>query len=226
MWLQLFKMPHIVRWRCQKGSCGVIDLVASGEINANNNNNTNLLSDTIAWATPSQSDEERFHDTESQMKEKKQMSLTWPRSACLSTAPPHPFFWPQRHTRPITSPTPQPARPSPLKSISHKLLTFRGMGKLVPGDHRIASADMTGLQSQCTRLTSTDARRSARQRDSVFSRNYLLKSISHKLCWQCGAGMLLPAYHTIPSQDMAPAQRDLIHSCNYPETRATSAKQH
>ena len=60
-------------------------------------------------------------------------------------------------------------------------LTLRGMGKLLPGDHRIASADMTGLQSQCTRLTSTDARRSARQRDSVYSRNYLLKSISHKL---------------------------------------------
>ena len=49
------------------------------------------------------------------------MSLTWPGSACLSTAPPHPFFWPHTHTRPITSPPLQPARPSPLKNISHKL---------------------------------------------------------------------------------------------------------
>ena len=72
---------------------------------------------------------------------------------------------------------PNTAASTTIASEEHlsQTLTLRGNGKLLPGDHRIASADMTGLQSQCTRLTSTDARRSARQRDSVYSRNYLLK---------------------------------------------------
>ena len=117
-----------------------------------------------------------FHETESQTKKTKtdvshltreRMPINRAPSSLLLAAHTH-----TSHHNHITT-----AASTTIASEEHlsQTLTLRGMGKLLPGDHRIASADMTGLQSQCTRLTSTDARRSARQRDSVYSRNYLLK---------------------------------------------------